>query len=454
MMPSLSSIIWLGCGELSDVSDLSLKRSVLVEPRKDVAALLKQKFSGHKSIQVLSPFIGATSEEAEFYHYNLPEFSSLSPISGLKTLFPGIKLERTEQVSTTAVDDFIISLSLDPTEQHKLVIDIIDQTLPLLEVLAASHLLDKFCQLEIQSSRQALYQGAVDSSAICRFLAQQGFDLIAQDCSDPDFPRLSFKLNPLWQPLQQARHAAQQSADKNVQLELAKQELRNEKLIVSEKLALAEADYSEKKQSLEQQLNAAKHQLNSTATENEALQQQLSAAKVAAEKLSMQFENLQEAQKLQNEELAASKNKANELVREIQNLRQEMSDISLQNDMLQKVNESAKKMAEVKQQQFNELFALYQGTVRSLESKDTEFAAEKQKLQEDVFELRSQLEKLKHYLDKDLLSERNHEPKDTSSKASESHIDGTVSLLEQYDESLQSLVTVRKYLIDNLLTHK
>lgn len=274
---NIETLVWLGCGESVSQAALSAKQVILVEARKSAVDKLKQRFGPNNNVQLKQACIAAAATVSDFFHYSVPEFSALSQLSGLKQLFPGIRLERIEQVSTTAVDDYIVSLGLDDSKQHKLIIDIIDQGLTLLEVLTSSQLLNKFSQLEIQSSTQPLYQGAVDVSAICSFLAWQGYDLISQDNTDPDLPRLCFKLNVLWQPLQDARHNAQQLTDKNLQLEKAKQQ-------AVEKVSQAQQQIAEQKLQYEQKHAEISKQLTNSVSEKETLQQQLSAAKVAAEK--------------------------------------------------------------------------------------------------------------------------------------------------------------------------
>ncbi|WP_214000006.1 hypothetical protein [Arsukibacterium sp.] len=354
---SVETLVWLGCGESVSQAALSAKRIILVEARKSAVDKLNQRFGPSNNVQLQQACIAATATNSDFFHYSVPEFSALSQLSGLKQLFPGIRLERIEQVSTTAIDDYIVSLGLEDSKQHKLVIDIIDQGLTLLEVLTSSQLLNKFSQLEIQSSTQPLYQGAVDVSAICSFLAWQGYDLISQDNTDPDLPRLCFKLNVLWQPLQDARHNAQQLTDKNLQLEKAKQQ-------AVEKVSQVQQQIAEQKLQYEQKHAEISKQLTNSVSENETLQQQFSTAKVTAEKtqaeLNGRITGMDAELKKARQQLATAEQQLSSVTEQVKKLEQAKTLLQQQLGQAEQaaqldkmLDEKIQKLAEIQAQDLN-----------------------------------------------------------------------------------------------------
>lgn len=203
---SPDTLIWLGVGHtdyLSCISDET--RAVLVDANSNALKTIERQQSikgvTQRNLIFEHVCLAPQTGEAEFYHYNLSEYSALSKATGLFQLFPGIKLKRTETLNTIAVADFIRSQSLS-TRNNTLRIDIIDQCLPLLEAVEEDGLLSLFKNLELKTSTESLYQNAGTTSDVAEFLNRRGYELQTQDNSDPDLPILGFTLNPLWQTLQ------------------------------------------------------------------------------------------------------------------------------------------------------------------------------------------------------------------------------------------------------------
>ncbi|WP_018984661.1 hypothetical protein [Salinimonas chungwhensis] len=200
------TFIWLGVGHTADLSCISEETQlVLVDANPSALKKLEKQYSTKGSKKgnhiFTSVCLAPQAGEAEFYHYNLSEYSALSELTGLRQLFPGIKLKATQTLTTIAVADFIRSQPLS-TQNNTLRIDIIDQCLPFLCALAQDGMLELFNYLELQTSTESLYQNAATTSDIVQFLSKQGYELRSQDNSDPDLPTLGFTLNPLWQTLQ------------------------------------------------------------------------------------------------------------------------------------------------------------------------------------------------------------------------------------------------------------
>ncbi|AYA62995.1 hypothetical protein [Alteromonas sp. RKMC-009] len=200
------TLVWLGVGYNADLSCIADETQVvLVDANPSALKTLEKQSvakSGIKENLTFAPVcLAPRAGETEFYHYNLSEYSALSELTGLRKLFPGIKLKTTQTLTTTPIAEFIRNQTLN-NKNNTLRIDIIDQCLPLLRALAQDGLLSIFNHLELQTSTESMYQNAATTSDIVQFLSQQGYELRTQDNSDPDLPKLGFTVNPLWQTLQ------------------------------------------------------------------------------------------------------------------------------------------------------------------------------------------------------------------------------------------------------------
>lgn len=256
--PQINSLVWLGPGLSADLDKIKqADQAVLVDASADVIKALKKQLSKAVNIKAVVTldqlYLAAEADEAEFYQYNLTEYSALSKISGFKQLFPGLQLTQTRAINTTGITDFIAKLQLDDEHNNVLWLEIIDQALPMLQALLKTGLLNRFDQIQIQGSLASLYQDAATARDIRDFLTQEGYELKAQDNSDPDLPILSFSVNTLWQPLKHALKQLEQAKQqrKEDQLKAAEQQKGIEQLNALK--ADQEKAFSEKTNKLEEQ---------------------------------------------------------------------------------------------------------------------------------------------------------------------------------------------------------
>ena len=315
MADKQQQLIWLGAGNATAPANLIAKtgKAVLVDARADACAALAKQFAGQSHVRVLHSVISEHGGDVSFTEYNLAEFSALHSTTGLSSLFPGLKPVKSQQQNSETVAALLQPLALSG-DDNILVIDIADISLLLLKQLQAAKLLAHFSQVHVQSSAEALYQGAATQGELSQWLQQQGYNLSSQDTTDPDLPWLQFSLNPLWQTLQQSRaghaQAEQAKAELAKQLEQVKQQVSTEK----QQAEQAKAEFAKQLEQLKQQTEEnnkknqqqaleQKHQfeqklaeLNTTlvnnVSENETLQQQLTAVKVAAEKKQAELSGL------------------------------------------------------------------------------------------------------------------------------------------------------------------
>lgn len=312
----IKNLVWLGVGQFSDLSLVKqYERSILVESDKAIIKNLKKELSllsnsedFHGVIQLENLYLSVKSGEAEFYQYNLFDYSALTKSSGLHQLFPGVKLTQTITINTLAITDFIRSLALDNKQKNLLKLDIIDQALPMLQSLLQSNLLHQFHNIQIQASLISLYENSATAYEITDFMTKNGFDLNKEDSSDPDFPKLSFVINKLWYPLQQA----------NLQLNKLKEQVDEQNKVLTDenvKLTTVAKELTDNQAKLKEQakvlsdknvkLSELTKQIDTLKREKETHKQERDEQKVAKEKKVKALRDLQiqyNALKTQNQD--------------------------------------------------------------------------------------------------------------------------------------------------------
>ncbi|KOO58219.1 hypothetical protein WH43_10610 [Rheinheimera sp. KL1] len=298
MTKKFKQLVWLGAGNATEPKGLieQAESSVLVEAREEAYQNLIGIFSNTNNVVVKQGVISPEGGDVTFYRYNLPEFSALHKTTGLTQLFPGLKLEQQDTVASQNIAELLSEVEVTG-EDNVLVIDIVDISLNLLQLLHTEHLLHCFGRILLVSSHEALYEDASRGDELTKFMQNHGFYLALEDKTDPDLPWHTFVSNPLWKELKQAE---QHNAELNKQLDAQRQQL-------AEQLKQAEQREAELKKQLDvlnQQLGALNQQLIETAQQTGLLQQeiavvtqsnkdlheQLSAVKVAAEKKQVELE--------------------------------------------------------------------------------------------------------------------------------------------------------------------
>ncbi|MGM8227455.1 hypothetical protein ACSV5M_12785 [Cellvibrio sp. ARAG 10.3] len=200
-----SHLVWLGAGTASEPTSLLeiAERVTLVDARESACLLLRKQHSQEK-VDVQQRLLAVDSARLEFTEYNLIECSAVSPVTGLKTIYPGLKTTNKERITSTPVTDFIASLMLSGNN-NLLIMDILDSNLALLESLGQGGQLHLFSDIYVQAGVEPLYESAPTNNELMLFLQQNGYLLQQTSGDDPDLPWLNFSLNPLWQTLEQSQ---------------------------------------------------------------------------------------------------------------------------------------------------------------------------------------------------------------------------------------------------------
>lgn len=242
MNKSFSHLIWLGAGQAKEPMGLinQAKQVTLVDAREPACEYLKKQFpSDH--VQVINKLITVHGGQQNFTEYNLPEYSALQVATGLKKLFPGLKITHQEKMDSVPVEPFFKGFNLTDNK-NLLVVDLPDINQAFLEALHKTGYLYKFNKLYIVSNPAPLYLDASTASAIANFLQSVGYFLQETISADPDFPCLVFGINPLWMELQtlkeQLATQQQQMNEHNKEQEKLKQKLAEEQKKLTESNAL------------------------------------------------------------------------------------------------------------------------------------------------------------------------------------------------------------------------
>lgn len=206
MDKNFTHLIWLGAGAVSEPENvLSAAEFVTLIDARESACNLLQK-SASNNIVVKKALLSTDGSMHEFNELNLPEFSAIQKPTGLLGLFPGIKIIKTEQIQSISISAFIQDLNLT-NNNNLLIIDIPDSNLAFLQNLQEKGLLDRFSEIRVQTSSTSLYSNSATVEQVTEFLTSYGFMTYQGTYEDPDLPWLTYRINPLWLPLQLALDA-------------------------------------------------------------------------------------------------------------------------------------------------------------------------------------------------------------------------------------------------------
>lgn len=299
MVKKFKQLVWLGAGNAAVPKGLidQAETTLLVEAREDAYQNLIGIFSNTNNVVVKQGVISSEGGDVTFYQYNLPEFSALHKATGLTQLFPGLKLEQQSTVTSQSISELLSEVEV-AGEDNVLVIDIVDISLNLLQLLHAEHLLHCFVRILLISSHEVLYQDASKGDELTKFMQNHGFYLASEDKTDPDLSWHTFVSNPLWKELKQAE---QHEAELNKQLDAQRQQFAEQEHETEQR----EADLKKQLGMLNQQLDAINQQLIGKVQQAEQLQQEITAVTQSNKDLHEQLSTVKVASEKKQVELIA-----------------------------------------------------------------------------------------------------------------------------------------------------
>lgn len=323
-MTMLDTLIHLGagpCRELDAHLALQPKRLILVEADARLADALKARTHEREHVSVRKLAVASQPDQVTFHRYNLPGAGSLQPATGLKVLFPGLKLQQTLTLEAVGICDLIGSLQLTPDAHHRLVLDLPGQELSSLQALDGSGQLYHFQSLSMYCGHEPLYEYGVSAEIMLDWLTNKGFDLVKCDKEqDPDLPCWMFQRNQLKLEciaLQNRLHQVVQdhvalSAVRDEQIKLAAERQQHIEALIAEKSALVKDQATLSATRDEQARLAAEHQqqIEALNAEKAALIKDKTALKVTCdEQTRLASERQQQIEKLNAENIVLAKDK-------------------------------------------------------------------------------------------------------------------------------------------------
>lgn len=173
-------LVHFGAGSLESLDSIlhQANRAVLVEARSTAFEALAAHADGHDAVDVRHAAIDAHgSEERPFFVYNLAGASGLHEPASLKTLAPGLRVEKQFGVKCFAAGDFL-SQSIAPGETAILVLDVNGEEAAIIEALTGTAILDQIVQLRVHCGARPLYRDALAAAEIETLLRDAGFEQV------------------------------------------------------------------------------------------------------------------------------------------------------------------------------------------------------------------------------------------------------------------------------------
>jgi len=391
-------------GPLREESEALVKQANLAV----LLASLSPVTAHHKALSQVLPALHIADQpitppggEAVCYAYTLKDFNSLAPASELTTLYPGLGKARHQSVDTQTLPQALEQAGLSQATFSHLIIEQPEISLSLLQAFNHSGLLDQLTHLWVRTSPLRLYEGMATDAELTQWCEQQGFELVAQNTTDPDFFLLGFTRSPLYHKLKET-HA--QLAERDTQLNQVKEE--REKL--EKELADSERNSKQSAQKAKQQLAeklAEKDaqlaerdtQLSQLTEEREKLEKEL-ADNERNSKQSAQKAKQQLAEKLaeKDAQLAERDTQLSQLTEERDTLKKQLNQALKVNQQQQKEHQETEQALKKAEQQYQDAVQAEQKAQEKLQETHTWFTHRKQQAEEGVEKIASLQEKLTH----------------------------------------------------------
>ncbi|GGW48486.1 hypothetical protein [Alishewanella tabrizica] len=299
-MTTNRNLIWLGAGnvEQPQVDFDDYQHILLVDARESAISALAKRY-GASNIQIEHTIIAVETGKANFTTYNLAEFSAIKPATGLKTIFPGLKVNQEDIVTTKAIGEIVLSLNLD-NSANTLIIDVPDLASDFILELQKLDLLKHFVTIIILSSEHVLYKDMQSRDKTEEALKAQFYQITAEDNTDPDLPYLTFTKNFIAQEISTLTLSnamlSEQLESVTKELDINKQQAEQQKIELTKQLELANQLVALMKQQTEQQNEELTKQL-------ELANQQVALMKQQAEQQKVELLKQLDAAKTQQENL-------------------------------------------------------------------------------------------------------------------------------------------------------
>jgi FkbM family methyltransferase len=344
----MHTILHIGAGQASELSqwlESGAQNIVLVEPNPILAEKLRKQTADTPEITVLEAAITTNAGDNELSEYNLPEASSLRAATGLKTLFPGLKIVSIHTVATLTPLQLMEQYGPTPGQPATLALQAPGEEYSILQALAETDQLKLFSQLVITANPEPLCQGSTDAQTLLNTLEKYGYDIIRENQQDPDWPTWYLQRNPLKDQISQLQQ----------QLQTAQEE--NQQVLAEQKQANAEREHA-----LEQQLNAVNQKLthadsafSAKVHAEHAARKQLNQLRDELRDKSQRIEDIEEANQDLKQELDAAKSSNTDLNEENSKLNSQTQSLEAESQNVKTELKASKQLIEAAQQETEQL---------------------------------------------------------------------------------------------------
>ncbi len=218
-------------------------------------------------------------DDAVLYEYSLSEFNSLTPISGLKKLYPGLVEKQHRTVETRTLEAALKAHKLNGAPIAQLIIEQPESAQALLQALEAKGLLHSLTKLWVRTSPESLYTGMPKQSELIATCEQLGFEIVNTQADDPDFVLVKLKRNPLY------------SEYKKLQEKVAQLGQREKEQTAANEKAQAEiVQLKQEKEKLTKQQETLREQLREQRQSNQTLDAEMQETQARQNKLAIELE--------------------------------------------------------------------------------------------------------------------------------------------------------------------
>ncbi|WP_347331335.1 hypothetical protein [Marinimicrobium locisalis] len=373
---NLDTILHIGTGngeELPAYLESDAKRILLVEPNPHLAEQLSQRTQGDSRVQVIERAITGDSGLNQLNEYNLPEASSLYPPTGLRQLFPGLRIIAQHPVTPLAPEELVKQFG--PEEgANLLILQAPGAELDIIRGLANSQKLGLWSDIWLTASDESYYEGASPAETVIGELKRHGYDVKSQNTDNHDWPQWHLVCNPMARKVESLKLEKQALTDA---LQQSKNELEYTKASVNtvkEELAQARKEFDQEQSTWQ--------------TQKEELSRRLDSAMQHSSEADNTVANLQEREL----ELGAALNQANAMVRQLREeldaTREELGELKTQQAQTQQTADKNDKAAQQALEQAN---AKVGELEKQLESTRHASAEQREQAKQSQAELEQQL---------------------------------------------------------------
>ena len=271
------TLLVIGAGEGHDIPpdwQEHYRRLVLVEPLPELARSLRRAFGEQPNVEVLEtaivPDVNA-GDTVTLYEFNWTQASSRHQPADLLQLFPGLKTERMRRVSAISLEQLIRERDLSAQGEHALVLEAPADEGPIISALIESDAHKYFSRIQVHYPAAGLYHSPTDPEAMLQALKASGFEIEAENQTDPDWPSVSFTRDRWRLAFEEARETIEALKAKLTEQNKARESEGSERAKAQQLAEERGRQLTER----QQQLQRAQQELSELKTRQTLLQEEL-----------------------------------------------------------------------------------------------------------------------------------------------------------------------------------